>query len=213
MKKLIFTIASLLALTPGIALASGSFVLSVGDTTYTSDTTGAALGAISFWIDTDSYTTQNGGADTPITELLSNQVAGSTHVKFIILSDLDNTGNACSLVSYADCLADPTDPTNLSATLEAYGEFDYDDGTGVASNLVLNQAFGSGLSISSINSSFASVAENVSSVAATTILTVLAFIGLLIAAGWAWRFFKRHVAGDKLAAMDAELTRKNIEML
>lgn len=34
---------------------------------------------------------------------------------------------------------------------------------------------------------------DVSSIAATVIVAVLAFVGLLIGGGWAWRFLKRHI--------------------
>jgi len=46
---------------------------------------------------------------------------------------------------------------------------------------------------STINTAVSAAVSDASSVANTTILIVLAFIGLLIAAGWGWRFFKRHV--------------------
>lgn len=49
------------------------------------------------------------------------------------------------------------------------------------------------VSTSSINTAISAVKDDVSSVAGTTITAVLAFVGLLIAAGWAWRFLKRHI--------------------
>jgi len=49
------------------------------------------------------------------------------------------------------------------------------------------------VSTTSINSAVSAVKDDVSSVANTTIGIVLAFVGLLIAAGWAWRFLKRHI--------------------
>jgi len=49
------------------------------------------------------------------------------------------------------------------------------------------------ISTSSINTAVSAVKDDISSVANTTIGIVLAFVGLLIAAGWAWRFLKRHI--------------------
>jgi len=53
------------------------------------------------------------------------------------------------------------------------------------------------VSTTTINSAISAVKDDVSSVAGTAITLVLAFVGLLIAAGWAWRFLKRHV-GKKI---------------
>jgi len=50
---------------------------------------------------------------------------------------------------------------------------------------------------STANTAIAGVISDVSSVAATTIVIVLGFVGLLIAAGWGWRFLKKHV-GKKI---------------
>jgi len=49
------------------------------------------------------------------------------------------------------------------------------------------------VSTSSVNTAISAVKDDVSSVAGTTITLVLGFVGLLIAAGWAWRFLKRHI--------------------
>jgi len=59
-----------------------------------------------------------------------------------------------------------------------------------------------GISIRSINESFSASAANVSSVAGTTLLVVLGFIGLLIAAGWAWRFMRRRIGPSILSDYD-----------
>jgi len=52
---------------------------------------------------------------------------------------------------------------------------------------------GAQVTTTTINTAVSGAVSDASSVANTTILIVLAFVGLLIAAGWAWRFFKRHV--------------------
>jgi len=87
---------------------------------------------------------------------------------------------------------------------------DINYGDAVASHFVADIGVVSFFPLSSI---FYSLVADISSVAGETILGVLAFVGLLIAGGWAWKFIKRHIGGDKLAAMEADLTRRNIEML
>jgi len=49
------------------------------------------------------------------------------------------------------------------------------------------------VSTSSINTALADVVSTVSTVAGAILLVVLTFVGLLIAAGWGWRFLKRHI--------------------
>jgi len=49
------------------------------------------------------------------------------------------------------------------------------------------------VSTTTINTAIAAAKSDASNVANTTIGVVLAFVGLLIAAGWAWRFLKRHI--------------------
>jgi len=46
---------------------------------------------------------------------------------------------------------------------------------------------------SSIESALTGVIATVSEVAGVVLLAVLTFVGLLIAAGWGWRFLKRHI--------------------
>jgi len=63
---------------------------------------------------------------------------------------------------------------------------------------VVSSLFAAGLAhaqvtTATINTAVAAAKSDISSVANTTLALVLAFVGLLIAAGWAWRFLKRHI--------------------
>jgi len=49
------------------------------------------------------------------------------------------------------------------------------------------------VSEASTTAALASVVTSVSTIAGAIIVTVLAFVGLLIGAGWGWRFLKRHI--------------------
>jgi len=67
----------------------------------------------------------------------------------------------------------------------------------LSSALIVGTAHAAEVSTSSINTALAAVKADVSEVANTTIVLVLSFVGLLIAAGFGWRFIKRHI-GKKI---------------
>jgi len=65
--------------------------------------------------------------------------------------------------------------------------------TSVVSSLFVAGVAHAQVTTATINTAVAAAKSDISSVANTTLGLVLAFVGLLIAAGWAWRFLKRHI--------------------
>jgi len=147
----------------------------------------------------DGYTTVVGSFEVPLIDGEIGTIgANAGNYKFILYRNAEDLCFPYEEFSFDLCLS------QFSSSILATGSFTHDD---TPDPHFTNFDVVSNFSSTLLSGAFLARATEISGVAAYAILAVLAFVGLLIAAGYGWRFLTRHV-GVPIGAMKQQARRK-----
>jgi len=188
MKKLLITIIFLLSPTLALAQTTDGIVVKLVNGNTGMTTTGGENFTIYPNVGSGSPLLQYKVPNVPFNNKNFIDVVGSFSGVFIMHDQKsDPSSFSCAGISYADCL------TSGDGRVTNTGSFTWNNTTHLFSTLVDNERFPPLLSRSGLPTLLSTAVGQASYVAGVTLLLVFTLLGMLIAAGWGWRFIKRHI--------------------